>query len=84
MAGGLGTRMRSAVPKHFHPLLGRPMFEWIVEAGRDVEYREVGQGRIVLVIPPANDRAYALTGPRDTSTSWNTQWDRTWRSVIES
>ena len=34
MAGGLGTRMRSAVPKHFHPLLGRPMVDWIIAAGR--------------------------------------------------
>ncbi|WP_411277263.1 bifunctional UDP-N-acetylglucosamine diphosphorylase/glucosamine-1-phosphate N-acetyltransferase GlmU [Gaiella sp.] len=32
MAGGRGTRMRSAVPKHLHPLLGRRMVDWIVEA----------------------------------------------------
>jgi bifunctional UDP-N-acetylglucosamine pyrophosphorylase/glucosamine-1-phosphate N-acetyltransferase len=36
LAGGLGTRMRSATPKHFHPLLGRRMVDWIVEAARDV------------------------------------------------
>jgi bifunctional UDP-N-acetylglucosamine pyrophosphorylase/glucosamine-1-phosphate N-acetyltransferase len=35
MAGGLGTRMKSSVPKHFHELLGRRMVDWIVEAGRD-------------------------------------------------
>ena len=34
MAGGRGTRMRSAVPKHLHPLLGRRMVDWIVEAAR--------------------------------------------------
>jgi bifunctional UDP-N-acetylglucosamine pyrophosphorylase / glucosamine-1-phosphate N-acetyltransferase len=34
MAGGLGTRMRSAVPKHLHPLLGRRMVDWVVEAAR--------------------------------------------------
>ena len=34
LAGGLGTRMRSATPKHFHPLLGRRMVDWVVEAAR--------------------------------------------------
>ena len=37
MAGGLGTRMRSAVPKHLHPLLGRRMVDWVVEAARALE-----------------------------------------------
>ena len=32
MAGGRGTRMRSAIPKHLHPLLGRRMVDWIIEA----------------------------------------------------
>jgi len=48
MAGGLGTRMHSAMPKHFHPLLGRPMVEWIIEAGRDA-----GADPIVVVASPA-------------------------------
>ena len=30
MAAGLGTRMRSATPKHFHLLLGRRMVDWVV------------------------------------------------------
>ena len=32
MAGGLGTRMRSDTPKHLHPLLGRRMLDWVVDA----------------------------------------------------
>jgi bifunctional UDP-N-acetylglucosamine pyrophosphorylase/glucosamine-1-phosphate N-acetyltransferase len=48
MAGGLGTRMRSAVPKHFHELLGRAMIDWILEAGR-----EAGADPIVVVASPA-------------------------------
>jgi bifunctional UDP-N-acetylglucosamine pyrophosphorylase / glucosamine-1-phosphate N-acetyltransferase len=48
MAGGLGTRMHSAVPKHFHPLLGRPMVDWIIGAGR-----EAGADPIVVVASPA-------------------------------
>ena len=34
MAGGLGTRMRSATPKHLHPLLGRRIVDWVIEAAR--------------------------------------------------
>jgi bifunctional UDP-N-acetylglucosamine pyrophosphorylase / glucosamine-1-phosphate N-acetyltransferase len=36
LAAGLGTRMRSAIPKHFHPLLGRRMVDWVVEAARSI------------------------------------------------
>jgi bifunctional UDP-N-acetylglucosamine pyrophosphorylase / glucosamine-1-phosphate N-acetyltransferase len=34
MAGGLGTRMRSETPKHLHPLLGRRVVDWVIEAVR--------------------------------------------------
>jgi bifunctional UDP-N-acetylglucosamine pyrophosphorylase/glucosamine-1-phosphate N-acetyltransferase len=47
MAGGLGTRMRSATPKHLHPLLGRRMVDWVVEAARDA-----GIARVVVVASP--------------------------------
>jgi bifunctional UDP-N-acetylglucosamine pyrophosphorylase/glucosamine-1-phosphate N-acetyltransferase len=32
MAAGLGTRMKSRCPKHLHPLLGRRLVDWVVEA----------------------------------------------------
>jgi bifunctional UDP-N-acetylglucosamine pyrophosphorylase / glucosamine-1-phosphate N-acetyltransferase len=32
MAAGLGTRMKSAVPKHFHELLGRRLVDWVIVA----------------------------------------------------
>jgi bifunctional UDP-N-acetylglucosamine pyrophosphorylase/glucosamine-1-phosphate N-acetyltransferase len=48
MAGGLGTRMKSATPKHFHELLGRRMVDWIVEAGR-----AAGAEPLVVVASPA-------------------------------
>jgi bifunctional UDP-N-acetylglucosamine pyrophosphorylase/glucosamine-1-phosphate N-acetyltransferase len=57
MAGGLGTRMKSAVPKHFHPLLGRRMVDWIVEAGR-----EAGAEPIVVIASPATRDRFADTG----------------------
>jgi len=48
MAGGLGTRMRSAVPKHLHPILGRRMLDWVLEAGRGVD-----AAPLVVVANPA-------------------------------
>ena len=44
MAGGLGTRMRSAVPKHFHEILGRRMVDWVIATGR-----ETGAEPVVVV-----------------------------------
>jgi bifunctional UDP-N-acetylglucosamine pyrophosphorylase / glucosamine-1-phosphate N-acetyltransferase len=54
MAGGLGTRMRSAVPKHLHPLLGRRVVDWVLEAAR-----ELGADPIVVVASPATKDEYA-------------------------
>jgi bifunctional UDP-N-acetylglucosamine pyrophosphorylase/glucosamine-1-phosphate N-acetyltransferase len=31
MAAGLGTRMRSSLPKHLHPLLGRRVLDWAIK-----------------------------------------------------
>jgi bifunctional UDP-N-acetylglucosamine pyrophosphorylase / glucosamine-1-phosphate N-acetyltransferase len=57
MAGGLGTRMKSAVPKHFHELLGRRMVDWIIEVGR-----ETGAEPIVVVASPTTREAFAESG----------------------
>jgi bifunctional UDP-N-acetylglucosamine pyrophosphorylase/glucosamine-1-phosphate N-acetyltransferase len=47
MAGGLGTRMRSAVPKHLHTLLGRRMVDWVLEAARPL-----GPAPLVVITSP--------------------------------
>ncbi len=47
MAAGLGTRMHSATPKHFHPLLGRRMVDWVLEAARPL-----GPSPLVVVASP--------------------------------
>jgi bifunctional UDP-N-acetylglucosamine pyrophosphorylase/glucosamine-1-phosphate N-acetyltransferase len=47
MAAGIGTRMKSATPKHLHPLLGRRMVDWVIEAARSS-----GVARIVVVASP--------------------------------
>jgi bifunctional UDP-N-acetylglucosamine pyrophosphorylase / glucosamine-1-phosphate N-acetyltransferase len=57
MAGGLGTRMRSSVPKHFHPLLGRSMVDWIVAAAR-----EAGADPLVVVASPSTRDRFAERG----------------------
>ena len=43
----MGTRMKSAQPKHLHPLLGRRMVDWIVEAARPL-----GADPLVVVVSP--------------------------------
>jgi bifunctional UDP-N-acetylglucosamine pyrophosphorylase/glucosamine-1-phosphate N-acetyltransferase len=37
LAAGLGTRMRSRTPKHLHPVLGRRLADWVVEAARGLD-----------------------------------------------
>jgi bifunctional UDP-N-acetylglucosamine pyrophosphorylase / glucosamine-1-phosphate N-acetyltransferase len=39
MAAGLGTRMKSRLPKLLHPLAGRPMVAYVVDAGREATGR---------------------------------------------
>ena len=34
LAAGKGTRLRSALPKVLHPVAGRPMLEWVLNAAR--------------------------------------------------
>ena len=45
MAAGRGTRMRSRLPKVLHPLCGRPLILWPVEAAR-----EAGAERVIVVV----------------------------------
>jgi bifunctional UDP-N-acetylglucosamine pyrophosphorylase/glucosamine-1-phosphate N-acetyltransferase len=53
MAGGIGTRMKSATPKHLHPLLGRRMVDWVLETARGA-----GVERIVVVASPSTRELY--------------------------
>jgi bifunctional UDP-N-acetylglucosamine pyrophosphorylase/glucosamine-1-phosphate N-acetyltransferase len=47
MAAGLGTRMKSATPKHLHLLLGRRLVDWVVAA-----VEPLGADPLVLVVAP--------------------------------
>jgi bifunctional UDP-N-acetylglucosamine pyrophosphorylase/glucosamine-1-phosphate N-acetyltransferase len=49
MAAGRGTRMRSVLPKVLHPVCGKPMVEWVIDAGRGA-----GARKIVCVTRPGS------------------------------
>ena len=51
MAAGLGTRMRSETPKHLHPLLGRRLVDWVVDAARALD----PQPLVVVTSPETKD-----------------------------
>lgn len=53
LAGGLGTRMHSAMPKHFHTLLGRRMVDWVLAA-----VAELQPSPLVVVASPDSSDAY--------------------------
>jgi bifunctional UDP-N-acetylglucosamine pyrophosphorylase/glucosamine-1-phosphate N-acetyltransferase len=47
LAAGEGTRMRSALPKVLHPICGKPLIAWAVQAAE-----QAGAGAIVVVDNP--------------------------------
>jgi bifunctional UDP-N-acetylglucosamine pyrophosphorylase/glucosamine-1-phosphate N-acetyltransferase len=53
MAAGRGTRMRSATPKHLHPLLGRRVVDWVIDAAA-----ATGAAPVVVVASPTTRDAY--------------------------
>ena len=53
LAAGLGTRMHSATPKHLHPLLGRRLADWVIEA-----VRALGPEPLVVVTSPDAREAF--------------------------
>jgi bifunctional UDP-N-acetylglucosamine pyrophosphorylase/glucosamine-1-phosphate N-acetyltransferase len=53
MAAGLGTRMRSSTPKHLHPLLGRRVVDWVLDAAQ-----ETGADPVVVVASPETRDVY--------------------------
>jgi bifunctional UDP-N-acetylglucosamine pyrophosphorylase/glucosamine-1-phosphate N-acetyltransferase len=45
MAAGLGTRMKSELPKVLHRIAGRPLLHWVVTAAR-----AAGAGRVIAIL----------------------------------
>lgn len=50
LAAGHGTRMRSRLPKVLHPIAGRPMIMWVLDALGDVD-----PASVVVVLGPEGD-----------------------------
>ena len=53
MAAGLGTRMRSDVPKHLHSILGRRMVDWVLTSSSGL-----GVAPTVIVAAPTTAAAF--------------------------
>ncbi|MDX1448899.1 MAG: NTP transferase domain-containing protein, partial [Acidimicrobiia bacterium] len=57
LAAGEGTRMRSTLPKVLHPLAGRPMLAWVLDAVAETKPERtvvvVGHGadHVIEVLP---------------------------------
>jgi bifunctional UDP-N-acetylglucosamine pyrophosphorylase/glucosamine-1-phosphate N-acetyltransferase len=51
LAAGLGTRMKSSLPKVLHPICGRPMLAYVVDAAR-----EATGGRPIVVYSPQTEQ----------------------------
>jgi bifunctional UDP-N-acetylglucosamine pyrophosphorylase/glucosamine-1-phosphate N-acetyltransferase len=61
MAAGLGTRMRSSTPKVLHPICGRPMLAYVLEASAAV----TGSRPLVVISPPVAQIAEVFAGAAD-------------------
>jgi bifunctional UDP-N-acetylglucosamine pyrophosphorylase/glucosamine-1-phosphate N-acetyltransferase len=71
MAAGEGTRMRSSMPKMLHPVCGRPMVAWPIEAAREA----TGAEWIVAIdspkqnsVPGLPDKVRIVTQPEPDGT----------------
>jgi len=71
MAAGEGTRMRSSTPKMLHPVCGRPMVAWPIEAAREA----TGAEWIVAIdspkqnsVPGLPDKVRIVTQPEPNGT----------------
>jgi bifunctional UDP-N-acetylglucosamine pyrophosphorylase/glucosamine-1-phosphate N-acetyltransferase len=60
LAAGLGTRMKSALPKAMHPIAGRPMLRHLIASCEAVF------DRIVVVVGPDMDALAAVAAPHAT------------------
>ncbi|WP_287416985.1 bifunctional UDP-N-acetylglucosamine diphosphorylase/glucosamine-1-phosphate N-acetyltransferase GlmU [Oceanithermus sp.] len=58
LAAGKGTRMKSALPKVLHPLLGRPLVEYAARAALDA-----GAERVVVVVGHGAEEVSAALEP---------------------
>jgi bifunctional UDP-N-acetylglucosamine pyrophosphorylase / glucosamine-1-phosphate N-acetyltransferase len=75
MAAGRGTRMRSELPKVLHPVCGKPMVEWVIDAAR-----AAGAERAVVVTRPGDGVAEGL--PEGVEVAEQTEGEGTGAAVL--
>lgn len=61
LAAGLGTRMKSSLPKVLHPLAGRPIVAHVLDALSPLQ-----PDRVVVVVGPGQDAVAAAVAPHPT------------------
>ncbi len=61
MAAGLGTRMRSSTPKVLHPICGRPMLAYVLDAA----VAATGSRPLVVISPPVSQIAEVFAAEAD-------------------
>lgn len=57
LAAGMGTRMKSDIPKVLHKICGKPLCKWVIDASK-----EAGAGNIVTVIGHGADMVREVLG----------------------
>jgi len=78
LAAGRSTRMKSDVPKVLHPVCGRPMIEYVLDAARSA-----GADRLVVVVGHRSDLVRAaLSGHSDVVFAEQTEQQGTGHAVM--
>lgn len=67
LAAGLGTRMRSQLPKELHPLCGLPMLHHVIRAAQSID-----SAQLIVVLSPAK-AALAESLPQGCQVAWQTE-----------
>ena len=75
MAAGRGTRMRSSLPKVLHPICGKAMVQWVIDAARGA-----GASEVVCVTRPGDGVAEGL--PDDVALAEQREGEGTGAAVI--
>jgi bifunctional UDP-N-acetylglucosamine pyrophosphorylase / glucosamine-1-phosphate N-acetyltransferase len=75
MAAGLGTRMRSELPKVLHAVAGKPMVQWVIDAARGA-----GADEVVCIVRPGDGVEEGL--PDDVAVARQEQGEGTGSAVL--
>ncbi|MGC8972057.1 MAG: bifunctional UDP-N-acetylglucosamine diphosphorylase/glucosamine-1-phosphate N-acetyltransferase GlmU [bacterium] len=60
LAGGIGVRMKSSLPKLFHNLLGKPIISYVLD-----NLSKLNLAKIILVIPPSLEEKFKEIGGKE-------------------